>query len=108
MACLRFFFKEIPALSLIGTLLLFALKAYFWIIVASVGMSWLIAFDVINIRNPQAANLVRLLERLTEPVYRKLRRFIPPIAGIDLTPIVVIFGITLLQNLIFRLFIAGY
>ena len=94
-------------MNFIGTLLLFALKAYFWVIVVSVGVSWLIAFEVLNIRNPQAGNLVRLLERLTEPVYRPLRRFVPPIGGIDITPIIIIFAITALQNLVFRLFIAG-
>ncbi len=91
-------------MSIIGSLLHFALQVYFYIIIASVIISWLIAFDVLNVRNPQAQNLVNLLNKLTEPVYKPLRKFIPPIAGIDITPIIVIFGIFLLQELIIRTF----
>jgi len=91
---------------LLGNILLLALDIYFWIIILSVVVSWLIAFDVVNIRNQQAANLVRLLEKATEPVYRPLRKFIPPIGGIDITPIIVIFGIYLAKHIVITLFIA--
>lgn len=91
----------------IGKLLIFILQVYFYIIIASVIVSWLIAFEVVNIKNPQAQNLVNLLNKLTEPVYKPLRKFIPPIGGIDITPIVVIFGIFILQELIARTFIVG-
>ena len=91
----------------IGKLLIFILQVYFYIIIASVIVSWLIAFEVVNIKNPQAHNLVYLLYKLTEPVYKPLRKFIPPIGGIDITPIVVIFGIFILQELIARTFIVG-
>ena len=66
-------------------------------------MSWLIAFEVVNLRNPQAANLMKLLEKATEPVYKPLRKYIPSIGGIDITPIIVIFGIYLAKNLVIRL-----
>ncbi|MFN3826953.1 MAG: YggT family protein [Micavibrio sp.] len=91
-------------MSIIGSLLHFALEIYFYIIIASVIISWLIAFEVLNVKNPQAQNLVKLLNKLTEPVYKPLRKYIPPIAGIDVTPIVVIFGIFLLQELVIRVF----
>ena len=89
---------------LIGDLLSLCITIYMYIIIASVVVSWLIAFDVLNIRSPQAANLVRLLEKLTEPVFRPLRKFIPPIAGIDITPIIVIFLLAVLQKVVIRLF----
>lgn len=92
-------------LSAIGNLLLLLLDAFFWIIIIQVVLSWLVAFDVINTRNPQGQNLIRLLNRITDPVFTPLRRFVPPIAGIDVTPIIVIFGIYLLKNLVFRFFI---
>ena len=85
---------------ILAKLALFALQLYFWIIIISVVLSWLIAFDVVNTRNPQAANLVHLLGRATEPVYSRLRRFIPAIGGIDLTPMVIIFGIMILEGFI--------
>ena len=80
-----------------------AFEIYIWIVIASAAVSWLIAFDVINVRNEQAANLVNLLNRLTEPVYKPIRKYIPPLGGVDVTPIVVIFLIIILRNIIIRL-----
>ena len=88
----------------IGELLIFLLDVCFWIIIIQVILSWLITFDVINVRNQQAANFVRLIDRITAPVYTPLRKFIPPIAGIDITPIIVIFTIYLLKSLVARVF----
>ncbi len=90
-------------MNIIGQLLIFILDVYFYIIIASVIISWLIAFEVLNVKNPQAQNLIKFLNKLTEPVYKPLRKFIPPIGGIDITPIIVIFAIFLLQNLIARM-----
>ncbi len=92
-------------MGIIGQILLFFLDICFWIIMLQVVISWLIAFEVINVRNAQAANFVRLLDRLTAPVYTPLRKIVPPIAGIDLTPIIVIFAIYLLKNLVVRIFL---
>lgn len=89
---------------LIGKLLMLALNIYMWIILIGVAVSWLIAFEVINTRNPQAANLVTLLNKLTEPVYRPVRKYVPPIGGIDLTPIVIIIGIYILQTVVAHIF----
>lgn len=94
-------------MAAIGQLLIFILQVYFYIIIASVIISWLIAFEVLNVKNPQAQNLVNLLNKVTEPVYKPLRKFIPAIAGIDITPIIVIFAIFLLQELVARVFIYG-
>lgn len=91
-------------MSMIGNLLNLILTIYVWIIIAQVIISWLIAFEVINTRNPQARNLVNLLNRATDPVFKPLRKYIPPIGGIDLTPIVVIIGIYILQSIIFNIF----
>jgi YggT family protein len=92
-------------MALIGEILLLLLNVCFWIIIVQVVLSWLITFEVINIRNPQAANFVRLIDRVTAPVYRPLRKLIPPIAGIDITPIILIFGIYLLKSLVTGIFI---
>ena len=89
---------------LIGKLLILALDIFFWIIIIQVVLSWLIAFDVINIKNPQAANIIRLFARVTDPVYKPLRKFIPAIGGIDITPIIVILGISVLKNIIAQIF----
>ncbi|MCB9965455.1 MAG: YggT family protein [Rhodospirillales bacterium] len=93
-------------MSFIGSLLIFLLQVYSFVIILQVLISWLIVFDVINVRNDKAQNLLRLLNRLTDPVYSRLSKFIPPIAGMDLTPMVVLFAIYFLQMLIGRMFIA--
>ena len=93
-------------MSAIGQLLLFLLNAYVWIIVISVLVSWLIAFDVLNPKSEQAKNLMRLLDKCTDPVFKPLRKYIPSIGGIDITPIIVIFGIYVLQKLVWKVFIA--
>jgi YggT family protein len=92
-------------MEIIGQILLFALEAYFWIIIISVVMSWLIAFEVVNAKSPQAQNLLALLAKATEPVYKQLRKFIPMIGGIDVTPMIVIFAIMILKNIVVKVFI---
>ena len=89
---------------LIGKALMLALEVYFWIIIIQVAISWLIAFGVINTSNPQAQNALKLLDRATDPVYKPLRKYVPSIGGIDVTPIIVILGIIILQNIVVALF----
>lgn len=89
---------------MIGKLLMLLLDIFFWIIIIQVVMSWLIAFEVVNIRNPQAQNLIKLMHKITDPVYKPLRKFIPPIAGIDISPIIIILGISLAKNAVASIF----
>lgn len=89
---------------LIGKALILLLDIFFWVIIIQVVMSWLIAFDVINVRNAQAQNLIRILTRITDPVFKPLRKFIPSIGGIDITPIIIIFAISILKNVVARIF----
>jgi YggT family protein len=92
-------------MEIIGELLILALNIFFWIIIIQVVLSWLIAFDVVNVKNPQAQNLIRLITKITDPVYKPLRNFIPAIGGIDITPIIVILGISILKSIIVQIFI---
>ena len=84
-------------MEFISSLLILALNIFFWIIIAQVVISWLIAFDVINAKNEQARNLIGLIQKITDPVYKPLRKYIPPIAGIDITPIIIIIAINLVK-----------
>lgn len=59
-----------------------------WAIIISAVLSWLFAFDVVNHRNRFVSQLAYALDRITGPVLAPLRRFIPPLGGIDVTPIV--------------------
>jgi YggT family protein len=65
-------------------------------------MSWLVAFKVLSIQNPTVRSIWGGLERVTEPVYAPIRRIIPPLGGLDLTPMAVLLLIFFLQRLIVR------
>ncbi len=95
-------------MAFIGSLLIFALQIYSFIIILEVIIGWLIVFDVINVRNDKAQNLIKLLNKLTHPVYSRIRKYVPPIAGIDLAPLIVLFGIYVLQIMIRHLFYTLY
>ncbi len=76
----------------------FLLTAVVWLIIANVIMSWLVAFDVINLRNRSAYNVVRLLDRATRPILAPLRKIIPPLGNMDVTPLILIVVITAAQQ----------
>lgn len=77
-----------------------ALSFYWWIVILSAIFSWLYAFNVINSSNQFVNMIGRFLYQMTEPVYRPIRRFIPDLGGIDITPIIVLFIIMFLQYLL--------
>lgn len=66
------------------------LQAVIWVVIANAVMSWLIAFDVINLRNRLAYSVVHFLDAVTRPLLRPFRRIIPPLGGVDITPVVLI------------------
>lgn len=79
-------------------LLVSVLDIYTWVVIAAVVVSWLVAFGVINLYNSFIRSVVRVLDALTEPVFRLVRRVIPPISGLDLAPLVVMLGIIFLRQ----------
>ncbi len=84
-------------LNPIAFLLFQVLEIYKWIVIVAVIVSWLTAFNVINSHNNIVRSLLRILWALTEPVFRQIRRVIPPIGGLDLSPLVVFLVIATLQ-----------
>ena len=76
------------------------LSLAWWLIIIQAVMSWLISFNVINVRQPLVYQIWSGLNRITEPVYRPIRNILPNMGGLDLTPIVVLLGISALQILI--------
>ena len=63
-------------------------------------MSWLISFNVINTRNQFVASVWRVLNQITEPILKPIRRIVPSVGGLDLSPLIVFVIIFFLQNLI--------
>ena len=84
-------------LNPIAALLIEILEIYKWVVIAAVIVSWLTAFNVINVHNNFVRTLLRILFALTEPVFRQVRKVSPPISGLDFSPIVVFVGIWFLQ-----------
>jgi YggT family protein len=80
------------------------LGLYMAVVIAAVIASWLVAFGILNLSNPLARQLVQILDALTEPLFRRVRRIVPPIGGLDLSPIVILIGIQLIQIFLSRLY----
>lgn len=76
------------------------LDMYVYVIIAAVILSWLIAFNVINTRNQIVAMVVDFLYRVTEPVFRPVRNFLPNLGGIDFSPLVVLLVIYVIRRYI--------
>ena len=77
---------------------------YVWVIIVSAVLSWLVAFDVVNMRNRFVYLVGDTLNRLTEPVYRPVRRFLPDMGGLDLSPLIVILGLWFLRDIMWEIF----
>jgi YggT family protein len=77
---------------------------YIYIVIAGAVMSWLIAFNVVNINNRFVYSFAQALNSLTEPVYRQIRKVIPTMGGLDLSPVIVIFGLIFLRDLMWEIF----
>ena len=76
------------------------IQLYIFVILLAVVASWLVAFGVLNMRNELARSLINFLDALTEPVFRLVRRIVPAIGGIDLSPLIVFIILIALQRLI--------
>ena len=75
-------------------------ELYIFVVIAAVVVSWLVAFGVLNTYNQFARSLIRALDALTEPVFRQIRRIIPPLGGLDLSPLIVIIALQALKTLV--------
>ncbi|EPX83023.1 YggT family protein [Salipiger mucosus] len=74
-------------------ILMLILDVIWFIIIAHVIMSWLINFQVLNLRQPLVAQIWDGLSRLLEPAYSAIRRILPPMGGLDLAPLVALIGV---------------
>jgi YggT family protein len=71
-----------------------------WIIIIQVVLSWLIAFNVLNIHSGGVRNFLVALDRLTAPLYRPIRRMLPDFGGIDFSPLVILILIQVIKKLL--------
>lgn len=75
------------------------LEFYMWLVILWVVMSWLISFNIVNTHNQVVSAVNNFLNRITEPALRQIRRVVPLIGRIDITPVVLILMIYFLRNL---------
>jgi YggT family protein len=78
--------------------ILIILDFYWFVVMASVILSWLINFNVVNTRNDVVKAIWRMVYDLTEPAYRTIRRVVPPLGGIDFSPFILLLIIYVLQR----------
>ena len=83
-------------------IVLLILQIYIWLLIAAAVLSWLVAFNVVNTRNQVVAMAADFLYRVTEPLLRPIRAMLPNLGGIDVSPVILILLILLLQNIIIR------
>lgn len=83
-------------------IILLVLQLYIWLLIAAAVLSWLVAFNVVNTRNQVVAMLGEFLYRITEPVLRPIRSMLPNLGGIDVSPVILILIILLIENVIVR------
>jgi len=83
-------------------LIIAVIDIYVWLLIASVVMSWLVSFNVVNTRNRVVYVISDFLWRITEPPLRPIRRVIPNLGGIDVSPVVLILALMFLKNLIYE------
>ncbi|MGC8535316.1 MAG: YggT family protein [Rhizomicrobium sp.] len=88
-------------------LILEILDLYTWVIIAAVVASWLVTFRVINVYNSFARSVLGALEAMTEPVFRQVRRVVPIVGGLDLSPLIVLIAVMFLQRLVIWLSAGG-
>jgi YggT family protein len=92
-------------------ILIIALNIYVWMVIASAILSWLVHFGVLNTRNQVVSMVGEFLWRVTEPALRPIRRFMPNLGGIDISPIILILIIyflqMVLQNVLVSLYTSG-
>lgn len=78
------------------------LELYTWALIISVIMTWLVQFNVINTSNRLVYSVGDFLYRITEPALRPIRRFVPMLGGMDLSPLILLLVIFLIRNLMYE------
>ena len=76
---------------------------YIWILIINAIISWLVAFNILNTSNRFVYSLLDVSYKLTDPPLNFIRRYLPNLGSIDISPIVLILGLMFLRNLVFEM-----
>tara|TARA_B100001063_G_scaffold244025_1_gene275902 strand:+ start:1867 stop:2157 length:291 start_codon:yes stop_codon:yes gene_type:complete len=80
---------------------------YIWILIINAVVSWLVAFNVLNTSNRFVYSLLDISYKLTDPPLNFIRRYLPNLGSVDISPIILILGLMFIRNLIFEMFAPG-
>ncbi len=80
------------------------INLYIWVLIIHVVISWLVAFNVLNTDNKFVYTVLDVSYRLTSPPLNFIRRFLPNLGSIDISPVVLILGLIFMRNLVFEMF----
>ena len=83
------------------------ISLYIWILIINVIISWLVAFNVLNTSNRFVYSLLDVSYKLTAPPLNYIRRFLPNLGSIDISPVVLILALMFLRNLVFEMLAPG-
>lgn len=97
-----------PILNFVDLILATVFRLYFYIVLAAVVYSWLVAFNVINPYNQFVRTVGTALHRLTEPLLRPIRRSLPDLGGLDISPIVLLILMFFLEYFLREVVIHGW
>jgi len=81
-------------------ILIVLLDVLWWVIIAQVALSWLIAFNVLNTSNDGLRRFLQALDRFLDPLYRPIRKILPDFGGLDFSPLVLILIISILGQIV--------
>jgi len=87
-------------LNPVSDLILVVLELYTWVVILSAIMSWLVAFNVVNTSNRLVYTIGEFLYRLTEPALRPIRRHVPLLGGVDISPIILLLILYFLKRMV--------
>ena len=79
------------------------INIYIWLIIINAILSWLVAFNILNTQNRFVFAILNATHQLTDPVLNKIRRFIPNLGSIDISPVILILLLFFIRNLFFEL-----
>ena len=80
------------------------ISLYIWILIINVIISWLVAFNILNTSNRFVYSLLDVSYKLTAPPLNYIRRFLPNLGSIDISPIILILALMFIRNLVFEMF----
>lgn len=84
----------------VANLLVTVIDLYWWVLLASVVISWLVAFDVLNMRSNAAYQIWKVINALTDPLLAPIRNILPPLGGLDMSPLILLLVLQFVRDLI--------